>query len=131
MSRFNAKISLTGRTHRVNISTVGDRIHLTSMPVSLWLFCSFTLNLSPCICLRLKVEKAGFLFFFNFFAGIVLRRGQERAQTPPSPQPLLCPNNAGFQGLLQFLQISLALQAPPTADSLGGCKSGAHRQVKG
>lgn len=38
MSRFNAKISLTGRTHRVNISTVGDHIHLMPLPVLLLLF---------------------------------------------------------------------------------------------
>lgn len=85
MSRFNAKISLTGRTHRVNISTVGDRIHLTSMPVSLWLFCSFTLNLSPCICLRLKVEKAGFLFFKFFCRNRVKERTGKGSDSSLSP----------------------------------------------
>jgi hypothetical protein len=42
MSRFNAKISLTGRTHRVNISTAGDHIHLMLLLVLL-LFFSFIL----------------------------------------------------------------------------------------
>lgn len=83
MSGFNAKISLTGRTHRVNISTVGDHIHLTSLPVLLLLFCSFTLILSRCICLRSKVEKAGIFFFLESCE----QEEGERAQTPSSPQP--------------------------------------------
>lgn len=84
MSRFNAKISLTGRTHRVNISTVGDRIHLTSLPVLLLLFSSFTLILSRCICLRLKVEKAG--FFFSFWNHVNKRKGKGLRVLPlPSP----------------------------------------------
>lgn len=60
MSRFNAKIFLTGRTHRVNISTVGDHIHLMPLPVLLLLFSQFTLILSYCICLRLNMEKVRF-----------------------------------------------------------------------
>lgn len=59
MSRFNAKIFLTGRTHRVNISTVGDHIHLMPLPVLL-LFPQFTLILSYCICLRSNMEKVRF-----------------------------------------------------------------------
>lgn len=60
MSRFNAKISLTGRTHRVNISTAGDHIHLMLLPVLLLLLCSLILILSHHTCLRLKIENQDF-----------------------------------------------------------------------
>lgn len=61
MSRFNAKISLTGRTHRVNISVAGDHIHLKLMLVLLLLLCSLLLILHNNTYLRLKMGKLGFL----------------------------------------------------------------------
>lgn len=59
MSRFNAKISLAGRTRRVNISTAGDHIYLMLLPVSLLLLCSLILILNHHTCLRLKTGKWG------------------------------------------------------------------------
>lgn len=61
MSRFNAKISLTGRTHRVNISVAGDHIHLKLMLVLLLLLCSLLLIFHNNTYLRLKMGKLGFL----------------------------------------------------------------------
>lgn len=61
MSRFNAKISLTGRTHRVNISTAGDHIHWMRLPGLLLLLCSLILILSHCTCLRFEDRGPGFL----------------------------------------------------------------------
>jgi hypothetical protein len=95
MSGFNAKISLTGRTHRVNISTVGDHIHLTSLPVLLLLFCSFTLILSRCICLRSKVEKAGIFFSWNH----VNKRKGKGLRLLPLPSPDFAITIEGLQGL--------------------------------
>lgn len=61
MSRFNAKISRAGRTHRVNISTAGDHIHLMPLPVSLLVLCSLILILCHSTCLKSKMRKAEFL----------------------------------------------------------------------
>lgn len=83
MSRFNAKISLTGRTHRVNISTAGDHIHLTLLPVLLLLLCSLILILSHPTCLRLKMGKEGFLL-----KSCQQAREEESKTPPPLPTPV-------------------------------------------
>lgn len=86
MSRFNAKISLTGRTHRVNISVAGDHIHLMLLLVLLLLLCSLLLILHHNTCLRLKMGKLGFLL-----KSCHSRYGRKRVSLPlhsPSHLPL-------------------------------------------
>lgn len=118
MSRFNAKISLTGRTHRVNISTAGDYIHLILLPVLLLLLHSLILILMYHTCLRLRMGKPGFL---------LKSHGRKRVSKPPTPlhsPPLSSPNNDSHStDLLQSLSYTLGWketlpQPPETTSSL-------------
>lgn len=76
MSRFNAKISLTGRTYKVNISTARDHIHLILLPVLLLLLHSLILILTHHTCLRLRMGKPGFL---------LKSHRRKRVSKPPTP----------------------------------------------
>lgn len=61
MSRFNAKLPLTGRTRRGNISAAGDHIHLMLMLVLLLLLCTLLSVLRHNTYLSLKMGKFVFL----------------------------------------------------------------------
>lgn len=97
MSRFNAKISLTGRTHRVNISTAGDHIHLMLLPVLLLLLCSLILIPGHHTCLRLKMESQG--FYWNHIS----RYGGGKQTSYSAPHPQASPNNDNHSTDLQSL----------------------------
>lgn len=123
MSRFNAKISLTGRTHRVNISTAGDHIHLILLPVLLLLLHSLILILTHHTCLRLRMGKPGFL---------LKSHRRKRVSKPPIPlhsPPRSSPNDDSHStDLLQSLSYNLGwketLLHPPATTSPSGYKSG-------
>lgn len=73
--------SLTGRTHRVNISTVRDHIHLMLLPVLLLLLCSLILILNHHTYLWLKMGK------WDFYWNHVTKYGREGMSLPLFSRP--------------------------------------------